>query len=288
MTRSRSFSGKSWASKRFVRSLANDTVPNMAKAQDTTATHDEHDDSFRPSILIPNHNHAGAINELFARLEPFHVPCLMVDDGSSPDVAALLAEQVARHDWVKLIRRPGQGGKGACVMTGLEHLHANGFTHAIQIDADGQHDAGDLPKFLDTARRSPGALVLGTPRFGPDVPKSRLAGRQLSRVLIWLETFSFDIDDPLFGYRVYPLRSTMPIIQHHRVGRRMDFDPEIAVRLKWRGVPVETIPTCVRYPEGGLSNFRMCADNALMVWLHVRLVVALLNRLIPRFKREQY
>ena len=133
-------------------------------------------------------------------------------------------------------------------MTGMTYLHEQGFTHAIQIDADGQHDVEDLPKFIEVARNNPKALVLGTPVFGPDVPKSRLAGRQLSRWLIWLETFSFDINDPLFGYRVYPLEPTMKIVRSRQLGERMDFDPEIAVRLKWAGVPVQTIPSAVRYP----------------------------------------
>jgi len=253
----------------------------MADVIQSTSGESQPDAAFRPAVLIPNHNHRDSIPDLLDRLLPFGVPVLMVDDGSSPDVAEYLHEHVRTRGGVTLVRRPRQGGKGACVMTGLEHLHQCGFSHAIQIDADGQHDAGDLPKFLEAARACPHAMVLGTPVFGSDVPMSRLAGRQLSRALIWLETFSFDIHDPLFGYRVYPLESTMDVIRRHRLGRRMDFDPEIAVRLKWKGVPVRTIASQVVYPEHGVSNFRMVADNALMVWLHVRLFVGLLGRLIP-------
>jgi len=262
-------------------------VPIMVAEQETTVKARASREDFRPSILIPNHNHRDAIRALLDRLEFFGVPCLMVDDGSSTEVATHLAQQADAREWVELIRRPQQGGKGACVMTGLEHLERKGFTHAVQIDADGQHNVDDLSEFLRTAKEHPDALVLGTPEFGPDVPKARLAGRQLSRVLIWLETLSFDIHDPLFGFRVYPLKSTMTVVRSCRLGRRMDFDPEIAVRLKWRGVPVKTIRTRVHYPEGGLSNFRMCADNLLMVWLHVRLVFALLGRLIPGSNRER-
>ncbi len=206
--------------------------------------------------------------------------CLIVDDGSGAVTKQLLEEQAHRRSWVHLIHRPTQGGKGAAVMTGLRSLHDLGFTHALQMDADGQHAPEDVPLFLNESRSSPEALVLGTPTFGPDVPRMRLAGRQISKWLIWAETMSFDIDDPLFGFRVYPLTSTVALINRHPLGRRMDFDPEIAIRLKWSGVPVRNIPTPVMYPVGGLSNFRMFADNMLMVWLHVRIFGAIVCRAI--------
>ena len=57
--------------------------------------------------------------------------------------------------------------------------------------------------------------------------------------------------------------------------RRFDFDPEVAVRLAWRGVPILNLPTPVRYPskeEGGISQFRYLRDNVLLTWMHARLV----------------
>lgn len=243
---------------------------------------DEQGKSYRPAILIPNHNHKDAIVALLDRLEPYRLSCLIVDDGSEPATKMLLEEKTKERSWVHLIRRPKQGGKGAAVMTGLRFLFENGFTHALQLDADGQHATEDIPKFIQESESSPEALVLGTPTFGPDVPKMRLIGRQISRFLIWVETLSFDIDDPLFGFRVYPLKSTIGVLDHCTLGRRMDFDPEIAIRLKWSGAPVRNIPSRVLYPTGGLSNFRMFADNVLMVWLHFRIVGGILRRLIVR------
>ena len=61
----------------------------------------------------------------------------------------------------------------------------------------------------------------------------------------------------------------------------MDFDPEIAVRLVWAGVPVRNVATRVRYYADGISHFALLADNARISWLHTRLVAGMLPRL-PR------
>ena len=236
-------------------------------------------EAFRPAFLIPDHNHQEAISSLLDQLEPLGRHCLIVDDGSAAATQRHLVQQAKLRPWVRVIRRSEQGGKGAAVMTGLRALHESGFTHAVQLDADGQHDPTDAALFLGEARAFPEALILGRPTYGIDVPRVRLAGRQLSRVLVWLETLSFDIGDPLLGYRVYPLRTTMELVNHQRLGTRMDFDPEIAVRLSWCGVPVRNIATRVFYPPGGLSHFRMLADNLRMVWLHVRLLAGMFRRL---------
>ena len=234
---------------------------------------------FHPAILIPNHNHKDEIGALLDRLAPFRIDCLIVDDGSEPETQRVLEEQAARRSWVKVLRRPQQGGKGAAVIDGLRHLHEAGYTHAVQMDADGQHNSADLPKFLHEARTNPNSLILGTPTYGPDVPRVRLIGRQFSRLLVWFETFSFAISDPLLGYRVYPLNETVALTHRHELGKRMDFDPEIAVRLNWSGMPVRNLRTRVCYPENGHSNFRMVADNLSMIALHVRLLGGALRRL---------
>jgi glycosyltransferase involved in cell wall biosynthesis len=226
---------------------------------------------FKPAVLIPNHNHGATIEALLDRLAPHQIDCLIVDDGSRRETQRILELAARTRNSVQLLRRPQRGGKGAAVMDGLRLLAKQGYTHAVQMDADGQHDVNDLVKFLRESRARPEALILGTPKYGPEVPRVRLMGRQLSRVLVWLETFSFAISDPLLGFRVYPLRETVKVLDSVRLGERMDFDPEIAVRLKWRGLPIKNIPTRVIYPPGGLSNFAFVRDNVLMVCLHFRL-----------------
>ena len=89
---------------------------------------------------------------------------------------------------------------------------------------------------------------------------------------------SLAIRDPLCGFRCFPLGRTIPLLDTLTLGDRMEFDPEIVVRLAWDGVPIVNIPTRVRYFPGGLSNFRMVRDNALITRAYVRRVVARLAR----------
>ncbi len=240
----------------------------------------------RCSILIPNYNHKEAIVPLLDRLAVYQLPCLIVNDGSEPGTRAVLEQQERERSWVKILHRPERGGKGAAVLSGLLHLHENGFTHAIQLDADGQHDTSDFPKFIEQSKADPSALVLGSPIYDDSAPKSRLIGRQISRFWVWVETLSFDIADPMLGYRVYPLAPAVAIARRVRLGGRMDFDPEIAVRLYWEGVPVRNVPTRIAYPVGGRSHFMMFSDNVKISWLHTRLFFGMLIRL-PRLMRKR-
>jgi len=235
----------------------------------------------RFSLLIPNYNHKETIAGLLDRLAVHRLPCLIVNDGSNVETRRILDLQEGARDWVKVLHLPRQHGKGGAVLAGLLHLHEGGFTHAIQLDADGQHDPDDVPKFLRQSETQPTALVLGQPLYNSSAPASRLIGRQITRCWVWIETLSFDIADPMTGYRVYPIGSTVAIARRHRLGNRMDFDPEIAVRLHWAGTPVKNVPTRIEYPKGGRSNFLMVRDNLLISWLHTRLFFGMLARL-PR------
>src|SRR5262249_2478311 len=146
-----------------------------------------------------------------------------------------------------------------------------GASHVIQLDADGQHESADVPRFLDAMAKNPEALVLGAPIFDASVPRSRLYGRQISRALVWLFTLSFEIRDPLCGFRGVPLAPALRLFERARLGERMDFDPEFAVRLYWDGLDVVTVPTRVRYPEGGLSHFDVVWDDLRLARLYLGL-----------------
>jgi len=204
---------------------------------------------------------------------------VVVDDGSGPDgreVATALAEEGLAH----LHRREANGGKGAAVKDGFRVAEELGFTHALQVDADGQHDLADVPRFLAASRRQPEALVLGVPVFDASAPRARRRGRLVSRFWTDLETGGRVIQDPLCGFRIYPLG---PAGRARVWANRMDFDAEIAVRMVWAGCPVASIPTRVHYfspAEGGVSHFRMWRDNALISWAHTRLCTGALLRLL--------
>lgn len=238
-----------------------------------------------PCILIPCYNHAGPLAAVLARLAEFELPCLLVDDGSEPVAAAALDALAAQHPWVSLLRHSHNQGKGGAVMTGLRRAHELGFSHALQVDADGQHDLTDLPALLAEARQHPAALVSGRPLYDDSVPKGRLYGRYITHVWVWIETLSFAIKDSMCGFRVYPLASTCALLERVALGRRMDFDTEVMVRLHWAGVPMRFVPTRVIYPVDGRSHFRLFRDNLDISWMHTRLVCRLLWDLLLRLCR---
>ncbi|HDZ8909781.1 TPA: glycosyltransferase family 2 protein [Aeromonas dhakensis] len=238
-----------------------------------------------PCLLIPCYNHSGPLAAVLARLAEFKLPCLLVDDGSEPIAAAELDALAAQHPWVSLLRHSHNQGKGGAVMTGLRRAHELGFSHALQVDADGQHDLTDLPALLAEARQHPAALVSGRPLYDDSVPKGRLYGRYITHVWVWIETLSFAIKDSMCGFRVYPLASTCALLERVALGRRMDFDTEVMVRLHWAGVPMRFVPTRVIYPVDGRSHFRLFRDNLDISWMHTRLVCRLLWDLLLRLCR---
>ncbi|KVM73375.1 acyltransferase [Burkholderia gladioli] len=230
-------------------------------------------------IVIPIYNHREAIGGTLARLVVHRLPIIVVDDGSEPATRQRLDELAALHaDLLTLLRLPVNGGKGAAVMAGLRAAHAAGYRHAIQIDADGQHDATDVPAFVAAAQADPEAVILGRPRFDASVPKARLYGRYLTHVWVWIETLSLDIADSMCGFRLYPLAATCRLIDSVRLPTRMCFDSEILVRLHWRGLPFRSIATRVIYPEHGISHFDVLWDNVRISASHTRLVFGMLAR----------
>jgi glycosyltransferase involved in cell wall biosynthesis len=236
--------------------------------------------------IIPTYDNPATVAAVVERVRQ-HIPhVILVDDGSGPEARAV-AEDLAARTLAQVVFRPVNGGKGAAVKTGLEAAHAAGMTHALQIDADGQHDANDIPRFLEASAKNPDALVLGQPVFDGTAPKSRLWGRKISVFWCMIETWSTKVGDPLCGYRVYPVAAALTAAAR---GRTMDFDPEIAVRLAWNGVPVVHVTTRVRYlssEEGGVSHYKGLRDTVRISLMHTSLVATGLWRLVTSpFRRS--
>lgn len=231
-------------------------------------------------IVIPVYNHHEAIAYVVDAIRQFNLPCLLINDGSSEECTAelrRLAEQ--EKTWLILHERERNGGKGAAVISGLQLAIDKGFSHAIQIDADGQHNLDDIDLFLSASAANPEKLILGAPRYDGSISKKRLYGRQFTNLWIWINTLSFDITDGMCGFRCYPLAAVAKLFQSTALGQRMDFDIEIAVRLHWQGVKVINIGTDVRYPLDGVSHFRMLEDNVLISKKHAQLFLGMLWRL---------
>lgn len=235
--------------------------------------------AFSPCVVIPCYNHGAMMASVLARLAPFNLPVIVVDDGS--DAATQLQLATLHAPQLSLLRLDSNQGKGAAVIHGLRAAVARGFTHAVQLDADGQHQAEDLPLMLAEAERYPDALISGQPLYDDSIPKSRLYGRYITHFWVWIETLSLSIRDSMCGFRVYPLAATLALCDRRAIGQRMDFDTEIMVRLYWQGIHSRFIPTRVTYPASGLSHFDALYDNLRISWMHTRLFFGMLPR-IPR------
>lgn len=234
-------------------------------------------DSFRPVAVIPVYNHGGAVGGVVARVREAGLRCVLVDDGSDASCAAVL-DDLARAPDVTLVRLACNQGKGGAMMAGFRAAAAAGYTHALQIDADGQHDAGDIPTFLARAAQSPAAVICGKPIYDDTIPAVRFYGRSFAHLWLWISCLSLEIGDSMCGFRVYPLASVVPLIDSVRLGRRMEFDSEVLVRLHWRGVAAVNVPTRVTYPVDGVSHFRYGTDNVRIVSKYVLLVLGMVVR----------
>lgn len=236
--------------------------------------------SFSPAILIPVYNHEEAIGSTLADVLRYDIPVLLVDDGSEIKCRNCLVDLAEQNSsTTSLLRLNQNGGKGAAVKAGFRWLNEQGYSHAIQIDADGQHNLEDLPAFLASAQAHPQSLVSGFPEYDDSIPKARLYGRYLTHIWVWINTLSFDIKDAMCGFRVYPLAAINQLLELHPCGNRMDFDPEVIVRWKWQNWPLINRATQVNYPVDGVSHFNVWLDNVLISKMHTRLFFGMLLRL---------
>ena len=242
---------------------------------------------FRAAVVIPVYDHDLHIAALVDVLLNLQLPCVLVDDGSGSACARTLDAIAALHpEHVSLVRHDANQGKGGAVLSGIARAAELGFTHALQIDADGQHDTNDVELFLSLARANPGALVTGQPRFDASVPRVRLYLRYLTHFMVCVNTLTPTLRDAMCGFRVYPVQKILELSRQVSLGRRMDFDIEVLVRLDWAQVPIILQPTRVRYPLDGVSHFRLVADNARITSLHTRLFFSMLLK-APKLLRHR-
>lgn len=233
-------------------------------------------------ILIPSYNTGTKVIETVRNALAAWQPVWVVIDGSTDGTVEQLKSIAVDEPSLKVFTLPNNQGKGAAVLFGLREAAAEGYTHVLTMDADGQHPAEKIPEFMAMSIANPDAVVLGKPVFDASAPAIRVGGRKISNWWANLETLGAGIGDSLFGFRVYPVKPLCQIMQRSPWMRRFDFDPEVAVRLCWYGVRPINMPAPVRYfgpEEGGVSHFNYLRDNALLTWMHVRLVSGFLVRL---------
>ena len=233
-------------------------------------------------VLIPSYN-TGLILQTTVRAALEYWPdVFLVIDGST-DGSDLGLEEMNQEAGksLRVIRLVENKGKGFAVQVGSQAAQEEGFTHALTMDADGQHPADHIPGFMELGKANPLALVLGDPVFDDSVPLIRLKGRRISNWWANFVTLWHGIHDSLFGMRLYPIDPLLKVFSSTFGARRFDFDPEAAVRMCWMGVPLLNHKTPVRYlskEEGGVSQFKYFRDNSLLTWMYLRLLLGFILR----------
>ena len=233
-------------------------------------------------VLIPSYNPGPKVRETVAGARAYWTPVWVVVDGSTDGSEQALQAMAQQDPGLRVIVLPRNVGKGAAVLHGLDLAAAQGFTHVLTMDSDGQHPAPLIPSFMAASAAQPAVMVLGVPVFAADAPRLRVNGRKVSNGWANLETLWMGVGDSLFGFRVYPIAPLRAIMRGQRWMRRFDFDPEAVVRMCWRGVKPVNLPATVRYfraDEGGVSHFNYLRDNLLLTWMHSRLFFGFLLRL---------
>jgi glycosyltransferase involved in cell wall biosynthesis len=233
-------------------------------------------------VLIPSYNTGAQVLATVASARAQWSPVWVVVDGSTDGTAEAL-EALAQHDpGLRVSVLPVNQGKGGAVLRGLRGAQTAGYSHALVMDADGQHPAALIAEFMAASRQRPDAMVLGRPVFDASAPLLRVRGRRVSNWWTGLETLGAGVADSLYGFRVYPVAALVGVMAGQRWMRRFDFDTEAVVRLVWRGVKPINLDAPVKYlsaAEGGVSHFRYGRDNVLLTWMHIRLMVEFVLRL---------
>ena len=224
-------------------------------------------------LLIPHYNHHEQLIRFLPLVAAQNLPCIIVDDGSHQQSMAELRAVLVQFPAMTLVPMPNNRGKGRAIKTGMAWAACHGFTHVIQIDADGQHHVDDIPRFIALAQAQPDALISGRPTFDQSAPAVRRHGRKITSAICMLETFSTAIRDGLCGFRVYPVSSFEKVQDRYYLGNRMDFDTEILVKSVWSGIPLQYLDTPVIYPEDNISHFNYLRDNLILIKLHTRLLL---------------
>ena len=240
-------------------------------------------------VVIPSYDTGPKVYETVRAARAAWQPVYVVVDGSGDGTAEGLQSMAAADPGLRVWLLPHNQGKGAAVLCGLQQAQAAGFSHALTMDADGQHPPERIGEFMQASMQRPEAMILGRPQFDASAPLLRVRGRRVSNWWTNLETLGAGVDDSLFGFRVYPIAELLAVMQRQRWMRRFDFDTEAVVRLAWRGVKPVNRDAPVKYfsaEEGGVSHFRYVRDNALLTWMHTRLMIGFVLRLPMLIRRR--
>jgi glycosyltransferase involved in cell wall biosynthesis len=214
-------------------------------------------------VIIPALNAERTLRQVVADARAQLEPVLVIDDGSrdaTGDVARDAGATVIRHDMNR--------GKGGALKTGFRWAMENGFDGVITLDADGQHLAAEIPKFLRERERSGADLIIGgrSHLFGEMLPRRRTANRFSAACIAWAS--GVRITDSQSGFRFY---SAHLIRDLELRTDGFDMESEVIVRAGRRDFTIVTIPIELGFVDGiATSHYKPLKDTLRIAWTVAR------------------
>lgn len=231
-------------------------------------------------FVVPVYNHGATLEYVVKQLTEYGFPIIVVDDGNDEVNKKFISEVAQKYSQVVVVTRKKNGGKGKAMSDGVRKAYEMGLSHILQIDSDGQHDAGRIGHFLEVSTKNPEAVICGYPEYDETAPAKRVNGRKIANAWIHFVTLSNEIKDAMIGFRVYPVAPYYKLISGPVIlDGRMGYDIDILVHLSWKGVKIVSESVKVNYPIDGVSNFRMVRDNVRISFTYARLVIGMIVRL---------
>lgn len=207
-------------------------------------------------VIIPTYNNATTIRRVIEDVEKYCSSIIVVNDGSTDDTAAILQSIPLP---IEVVSYPDNRGKGYALVTGFKKAKALGYTHAITIDADGQHFADDIPCFMEGLKNNPEGFIVGCRNLTEEnMPRQNTFANRFSNFWFRLQT-GINLPDTQSGYRLYTLSSLKGL---NLITSRYESELELLVYAAWAGVDITSVNVKVYYPpaEERVSHFRPIYD----------------------------
>lgn len=206
-------------------------------------------------IIIPTYNNEKSIRSVVESALRYSPNVIVVNDGATDATGDILAQL----EGITLISYKPNRGKGFALKQAFAEAQKQGFTHAITLDADGQHKASDLLKFAEAINTYPSSLIIGSRTFDqPNMPAKNAFANRFSNFWFTVQT-AISLPDTQTGYRAYPLKAMK---YRGPLNNRYEAELEMLVRCAWRNIAIQPITIDVYYPpkEERVSHFRSTHD----------------------------
>jgi len=232
------------------------------------------DEKKKICVIIPVYNSEKLVEKVIKSVLQHIQNVIVVNDGSTDGTLDAI-RHCGLDGNITLVSYEKNRGKGYALQQGFKRASALGFTHAVTMDADGQHLAADIATMVQKSEQQPDAIIVGVRKFdNPNMPKSSVFANKFSNFWFTVQTGKH-LSDTQTGFRVYPLKKISKI---HLFTRRYEAELELLVRSAWRNVPIVPQPINVFYPpvnervshfRGGKDFFRISVLNTVLCFLAV-------------------